>query len=107
MEAVDPACVWEVGEVVSVYDSRLTLDGCEIPAGVTITAQVIEVDPIVVRVLFTEHPSCDGDRQALRDLRRQADKQAHALWGTEYVAETVRASCLPAARVDVKVTETR
>ena len=110
MEAVDPACTWEAGEVVGVYDSRLSLDGCEIPAGVTLRLYVVEVDPVVVRVRLEEHPACErapDERERLRTLRRQAVRKAHDRWGDGFVVDYGTGECTDTRSVDVEVIETR
>lgn len=110
VEALDPACVWEAGEVVGVYDSRLSLDGCEIPEGVTISVQVIEVTPVVVRVMLTEHPACErsaDERDQLRRLRRKAERQARKRWGDGFALDVEHGACASLRRVDVDVVETR
>lgn len=110
MEAVDPACTWEAGEVVGVYDSRLSLDGCEIPAGVVLRLHVVEVTPVVVRVEVTSHPDCEpapDERERLRTLRRQAVREAHDRWGDGFVVDYSTGDCTDTRRVDVEVIETR
>lgn len=110
MEAVDPACTWEAGEVVGVYDSRLSLDGCEIPAGVVLRLHVVEVTPVVVRIEVTSHPDCEpapDERDRLRALRRQAVREAHDRWGDGFVVDYGTGDCMDTRRVDVEVVETR
>jgi len=110
VEAVDPACTWEAGEVVGVYDSRLSLDGCEIPVGVTLRLYVVEVDPVVVRVRLEEHSACErapDERERMRALRRQATRQAHERWGEGFVVEHDYGACADVRRIEAIVVETR
>jgi len=110
VEAVDPACTWEAGEVVGVYDSRLSLEGCEIPAGVTLRLYVVEVDPVVVRVRLEEHPACErapDERERMRALRRQATRQAHERWGDGFTIESNYGACADVRRIEAIVVETR
>ena len=110
MEAVDPACTWEAGEVVGVYDSRLSLEGCEIPAGVTLRLYVVEVTPVVVRIEVISHSDCEpapDERERLRMLRRQAVREAHDRWGDGFVVGYGTGECTDTRSVDVEVIETR
>jgi hypothetical protein len=109
VEGLDVSCAVEVGEVLSITDPRL--DACEWPVGLTITAQVIEVDPVVVRVQVTTHRLCDeapDEPAQVRRLWRRAVAQARQEWGTEFTVETVRGDCSADVRsADVDVLETR
>lgn len=110
MEALDPACTWQAGEVVGVYDSRLSLAGCEIPEGVTLRLFVVEVDPVVVRVRLEEHPACErarDERDRMRALRRQATREARERWGDGFAVESDYGSCADVRRIDAIVVETR
>lgn len=109
VEGLDVSCAVEVGEVLSITDPRL--DACEWPVGLTITAHVVEVDPVVVRVRVTTHRLCDealDEPAQVRRVWRRAIAQAHAAWGHEFTIETVRGACSPDGRaVDVSILETR
>ena len=109
VEGLDVSCAVEVGEVLSITDPRL--DACEWPVGLTITAQVVEVDPVVVRVQVTTHRLCNeapDEPAQVRRLWRRAVARARQEWGAEFTVETTRGECSPDARAaDVSILETR
>jgi len=109
VEGLDVSCAVEVGEVLSITDPRL--DACEWPVGLTITAQVVEVDPVVVRVQVTTHRLCneaEDEAAQVRRVWRRAVAKARQAWGPEFTVETVRGDCSDAVRsADVDVLETR
>lgn len=109
MEGLDVSCAVEVGEVLSITDPRL--DACEWPLGLTITAHVVEVDPVVVRVQVTTHRLCDeapDEPTQVRRVWRRAVAQARQEWGHGFTIETTRGECSPDARAaDVSILETR
>jgi len=109
VEGLDVSCAVEVGEVLSITDPRL--DACEWPVGLTITAHVIEVDPVVVRVQVTTHRLCNeapDEPAQVRRVWRRAVAKARQEWGAEFTVETVRGDCSADVRsADVHVLETR
>ena len=109
VEGLDVSCAVEVGEVLSITDPRL--DACEWPVGLTITAHVVEVDPVVVRVQVTTHRLCDeapDEPAQVRRVWRRAVARARQEWGSEFTVETTRGECSPDARAaDVSILETR
>jgi hypothetical protein len=109
VEGLDVSCAVEVGEVLSIADPRL--HDCAWPEGLTLTAHVIEVDPVVVRVRVTTHRLCNeaADEAAqVRRVWRRAVAKARQAWGPEFTVETVRGECSTDVRsADVDVLETR
>lgn len=109
VEGLDVNCTVEVGEVLSIADPRL--HECSWPEGLTLTAHVVEVDPVVVRVLVTTHRLCDeasDESDQVRQLWRRAVAQARQSWGAEFLVDTVRGDCSATVRsADVDVVETR
>ncbi len=109
VEGLDVSCAVEVGEVLSIADPRL--HDCAWPEGLTLTAHVVEVDPVVVRVQVTTHRLCneaDDEAAQVRRVWRRAVAKARQAWGPEFTVETVRGDCSDAVRsADVDVLETR
>lgn len=95
--------------MLSITDPRL--HECAWPEGLTLTAHVVEVDPIVVRVQVTTHRLCteaEDEPAQVRRVWRRAVAKARQEWGAEFMVETVRGECREDARaVDVDVLETR
>ena len=109
VEGLDVSCAVEVGEVLSIADPRL--HECLWPEGFTLTAQVVEVDPVVVRVQVTTHRLCneaEDEAAQVRRVWRRAVAKARQAWGQEFTVETVRGDCSTDVRsADVDVLETR
>ena len=99
VEGLDVSCQVEVGEVLSIADPRL--HECAWPEGLTLTAHVVEVDPVVVRVLVTTHRLCteaEDEPAQVRRVWRRAVAQAHLSWGDAFTIETVRGDCSETSR---------
>ncbi len=109
VEGLDVSCVVEVGEVLSIADTRL--HECSWPEGLVLEAHVVEVDPVVVRVLITTHRLCDeakDEPEQVRKVWRRAVAQAREQWGPDFTVDTTRGECSATARAaDVAVVETR